>query len=80
MKTTTAALLAAGIVSLTAASSCVDDATIASHNLSKAADNFEVTRRVVFMNGITDTYMLEIAGLCSIEDEGKQLEDMQARR
>jgi hypothetical protein len=53
---------------------CQDDATVASYNLSKAADNFEVTRRVVFMNGITDTYMLEIVGLCSIEDQGNQLE------
>lgn len=55
-------------------SGCLDDAQVASHNLSKAADNFEVSRRVVFMNGITDTYMLEIIGLCSIEDQSKQLE------
>jgi hypothetical protein len=55
-------------------SACQDDATVASYNLSKAADNFEVTRRVVFMNGITDKYMLEIVGLCSIEDQGNQLE------
>lgn len=33
---------------------CQDDATVASYNLSKAADNFEVTRRVVFMNGIKE--------------------------
>jgi hypothetical protein len=44
------------------------DAAVASKNLSKAAENFEVMRRVVFMNGITDTYMLEIIGYCSIED------------
>lgn len=55
-------------------SSCQDDADVASYNLSKAADNFEVTRRVVFMNGITDTYMLEVVGLCSIEDQVNQLE------
>lgn len=53
---------------------CVDDARVASENLSKAADMFEVNRRVVFMNGITDRYMLEIQGLCSIEDEINQLE------
>lgn len=51
-----------------------DDAKVASRNLSKAADNFEVMRRVVFMNGITDNYMLEIVGLCSIEDQKHQLE------
>lgn len=35
---------------------------------------FEINRRVVFFNGITDTYMLSIEGLCSIEDQGNQLE------
>jgi hypothetical protein len=53
---------------------CGDDAFIASRNLSKAADNFQVLRRVVFMNGITDTYMLSIEGRCSINDQGNQLE------
>ena len=47
-----------------------DDADIASRNLSKAADNFEVVRRVVFYNGITDTYILTIEGRCSIYDDG----------
>jgi len=62
------------LASAFALAACEDDARIASHNLSKAADNFEVSRRVVFMNGITDNYMLEIIGLCSIEDQGNQLE------
>jgi hypothetical protein len=53
---------------------CTDDADVASDNLSKAADNFEVERRVVFFNGITDTYLLSIEGRCAITDEGKQLE------
>ena len=51
-----------------------DDADIASHNLSKAADNFEVLRRIVFYNGITDTYILTIEGRCSIKDSMGQLE------
>jgi hypothetical protein len=42
------------------------DAHVASSNLSKAADNFEIARRVVFYNGITGEYMLSIEGLCSI--------------
>ncbi|PWE52319.1 hypothetical protein DEM27_31765 [Metarhizobium album] len=45
---------------------CTNDADVASHNLSKAADNFEITRRVVFYNGITGGYMLSIEGLCSL--------------
>ena len=43
------------------------DSRVASHNLSYAADNFELSRRVVFYNGITGDYMLSIEGLCSIE-------------
>ena len=46
---------------------CVDDAQVVSQNLSKAADNFEVNRRVVFYNGITSDYLLSIEGLCAIE-------------
>jgi len=40
-------------------------ADVASHNLSKSADNFEVSRRIVFYNGITNDYILVIEGLCS---------------
>jgi hypothetical protein len=42
------------------------DADVASQNLSQAADNFEVTRRIVFYNGITGDYILVIEGLCSL--------------
>ena len=31
-------------------------------------------RRVVFINGITDSYLLEIVGRCSLEDQVNQLE------
>jgi len=67
-----ATLLAA--VALVAMVAGCDDAQVASRNLSKAADNFEVDRRIVFYNGITGEYMLEIQGKCSIEDQTKQLE------
>jgi hypothetical protein len=68
-------LIVAGVaaLSLLTLSAC-DDAKVASENLSKAADNFEIQRRVVFFNGITDKYLLEITGLCAVEDEGNQLE------
>lgn len=42
------------------------DADVASHNISKSADQFEVNRRIVFYNGITGDYMLEIDGFCSL--------------
>lgn len=45
---------------------CSSDADVASYNLSKAADNFEVPRRVVLYNGITDAYIQEVKGFCSI--------------
>lgn len=45
---------------------CQSDADVASHNLSKAADNFEVQRRIVFYNGITGEYILTVEGLCSL--------------
>lgn len=51
-----------------------DDADVVSENLSKAADNFEVNRRIVAFNGITDKYLMVIEGACSIEDGGGQLE------
>lgn len=42
------------------------DADVVSNNLSAAADSFEILRRVVFYNGITDSYMLTIEGYCSL--------------
>lgn len=42
------------------------DADVASNNLSVRADKFEIQRRIVFYNGITGEYMLEINGLCSL--------------
>lgn len=61
LKTIAIALLSA----LTVA--CADDAHVASKNTRKAADNFEINRRIVFYNGITDSYMLEIEGRCSVD-------------
>lgn len=56
-------------------SSCTeDDANVVSENISKAADNFEVQRRIVMFNGITDEYLLVVEGRCNITDEGSQLE------
>ncbi len=42
------------------------DADVISYNISQSADQFEVNRRIVFYNGITDSYMLTIEGLCSL--------------
>jgi uncharacterized lipoprotein NlpE involved in copper resistance len=45
---------------------CATDADVASQNLSRSADMFEVTRRIVFYNGVTGDYILTIEGLCSL--------------
>lgn len=62
---TTAAVLALGL------GACSSDADVASHNLSQAADNFEIERHIVFYNGITDKYILDIEGLCSLGNDDK---------
>lgn len=48
-----------------------NDADVASKNLSTAADNFEILRRVVFYNGISGEYILSIEGLCSLGNYDK---------
>lgn len=53
---------------------CSDDAYVVNSNISRASDNFEVQRRVVFYNGITGDYVLVIEGLLSLRDQGEQLE------
>lgn len=67
-----AAVLA--VLAVGALAACSDDSEVVNQNLTKAADNFEINRRIVFFNGITDTYLLEVEGRCSITDDGGQLE------
>ena len=47
------------------------DSKVASRNISYKSDSFEVHRRIVFYNGITDSYILSIEGLCSINKDEK---------
>lgn len=67
-------LSAVGVVAIALGLGACTDAQIASQNLSKAADMFEIQRRIIFYNGITDSYMLTIEGNCSIN---KDREDIQ---
>ena len=52
------------------ASGCAfdSDADIASHNVSKEADQFRVKRRIVFINLRSDSYLFSITGNCSINN------------
>ena len=54
-------------------SACTEADTV-NQNLTKSADSFEVQRRIVFFNGITDKYLLTVEGLCSLDvDDAKNL-------
>ncbi|MCV7434793.1 beta-sandwich lipoprotein [Mycolicibacterium bacteremicum] len=67
------AMIAASLAAIAlGVAGCSSDADVASENLSKQADNFEIPRRIVFFNGITDKYLLEIQGYCSIAPDTGQ--------
>ncbi len=73
MKTTkTATVLAVCLIFLLCAftSGCSTDSQVASYNLSKDAEMFRISRRIVFYNGITDSYMLTLEGRCAIKADG----------
>jgi hypothetical protein len=55
-------------------SACSSAADTANKNLSKAAENFEVPRRIVGINGITDKALFVVEGFCSYETGGGTFE------
>lgn len=59
--TTIAALSVIGLAG------CSSDADVASKNISKASEQFEVSRRIVAINAITDKYLFTVEGKCSME-------------
>jgi hypothetical protein len=58
-----AAVLAAGAL----LTGCSTDSDVVNENISKDADNFKIPRRITFINGITDQYLLTIEGYCSLD-------------
>lgn len=47
---------------------CFDtDADVASRNLSTASEQFEISRRITVINGITDKVLMVVEGKCSLE-------------
>ncbi|QAX92272.1 site-specific recombination directionality factor RDF [Pantoea phage vB_PagM_LIET2] len=68
-------MIIAALAAATLLTGCdVNDADVVSANVSKAAANFEVPRRIVFYNIRTNTYMLSIDGLCARENKGQEVE------
>lgn len=63
MKTFLKAFILASVVTI---AGCSPEADIVSQNISKDADNFKILRRVVFYNGVTGEYILQLEGFCSI--------------
>ncbi len=62
------AIAIAAVLGLLGLSGCESEATRANQNLTQAADNFEIQRRVSFVSGVTDNVILTIEGLCSISN------------
>ena len=63
-------LLGALALTTLALTGCTSDADVASQNVSTAADNFEVNRLIVGINGITDQVLFSVEGRCSITRDG----------
>lgn len=53
---------------------CTSAADRANDNLTRAAENFEVPRRIVGINGITDQVLFSVEGFCSYETDGDVFE------
>ncbi len=67
-------LAIAAVALLAGLTGCTSAADTANENLSKAAENFEVPRRIVGINGITDEVLFSVEGFCSIENDGNKLD------
>lgn len=57
----------AGMALIAGLSACSTDADVVNENITQEADNFKVPRRITFINGITDSYLLTVEGYCQVE-------------
>lgn len=73
MKKTVPAAVAAALL-VVGLSACTSAADRADENLSKAAENFEVPRRIVGINAITDEVLFSVEGYCSYETSGNTID------
>lgn len=68
LRTKLAALTLVTAAAAAALTGCSSDSDVASQNLSTAAEQFQITRQIVFYNSITDKYMVTVDGRCSVDD------------
>jgi hypothetical protein len=54
-------------VAVLATAGCTSSADKVSDNLSKSAEQFEVQRKIIGINGITDKVLFSVEGRCSLE-------------
>jgi protein involved in sex pheromone biosynthesis len=66
MKHRIAITIVASSAAVLALAGCSSQADTVSQNLSQQADSFQVSRDVVFHDDITDTYIAEVEGRCSL--------------
>jgi len=59
-------MLGTAFAMVLAASTCEPASDVASRNISAAADNFEVPRRISVVNGFTDNVSMVMEGYCSL--------------
>lgn len=45
------------------------DAETVDANITKESENFKTPRRIIFINGITDKYLLTVEGYCNIKSD-----------
>jgi steroid 5-alpha reductase family enzyme len=69
MKHLFSAVLSALILA-TALSACGSEADTVNENLGKEAERFQIVRKIVGVNAITDRTVFEITGRCSLEQNG----------
>lgn len=67
-------IAAAVLIAGTALTGCTSQSDTVSQNISQDAEYFKISRQIVFYNGITDKYIAEVNGRCSV-DESSDLND-----
>ena len=63
------ALMGVGLALAGSLVGCQKKSDVVSDNISKDADSYKVFRHIVVYNGITDKYILEVEGYCSLGND-----------
>jgi hypothetical protein len=70
MKRTTIKKIVASLAVIMTAATCLtgcSDANSVDYNITKDSENFKTPRRIIFINGVTDKYLLTVEGYCNIK-------------